>query len=278
MMPGMKLYNPSTEWVQLSVHGRTDLWIPPDLNGQIEPHPASGEPVKCDGIMEVRSRFLTQKDSSGKTIEGQDAFSIVSYLIQKNKAGEMGVVYLTGVNPEQDESYKAYARDEYLKFREKVDDKIVQRRREFKANWTRNPAHQGQACPPPTDAENAAIERTEARERKASHAFECDVTDCLGYATSDFAKFARHMWAAHKVQAIRAKDGSVSLKNSQGDVVKILGNAQATSGVSEAANEDAVDVGGVRGRVPDAAPSRAGIAEASAALEKKGQGRTKART
>jgi hypothetical protein len=248
------------------------------LNGQVEPHPATQEPVRCDGILDVKSRFLTQKDSSGKTIEGQDSFSIVSYLIHKDRYGEMGIVYLPGRGVDEDEAYKAHSRDQYLKFRERVDDKIVQRRREFKANWTRNPAHQGQPAPPPTEVENAAIERSELREHKAAYDYQCEVEDCVGYATHDFTKFARHMWAAHKVQVIRSKTGEITLKNQAGDVVKMAGAVRATSGVGQPVNPEAVEVGGEPGPVPESGSEvRSGIAAASAKLGRAAPGRKKAR-
>lgn len=261
MMPGLKLYNPSDEWKQLNVHGRTDLWIPPDLNGQVEPHPATQEPVRCDGILDVKNRFLTQKDSSGKTISGQDAFSIISYLIHKDRYGEMGMVYLPGRSVEEDEGYKAYGREQYLKFQASVDDKVISRRREFVGNWKRNAAHQGQPVPPPTERENSAIERTQEREHQAAYAYQCEVEDCLGYATQEFQKFARHMWSAHKVQANRAKDGSVSLRNQAGDVVRIEGPVGASGGVSTPVTDE----------VTEEAPRA--IAKAAKSLETRAKGK-----
>jgi hypothetical protein len=234
MMPGLKLYNPSDQWLPLHVHGLTHRVMPPDLGGAIEPHPLTGEPTVCNGIYEVKGRFLTQKDSSGKTIEGQDAFAVVQFVIHKDRYGEMGVVYLPGVSESQDEQYKQLAKDLYLKYREGLDDKIIEARREFKNNWERNPRHQGTPCPPPTPPELAAIERAQERTSRKAYAFECHVPECPGYAQNDWSKFARHMLAAHKIQASRGANGKITMINSEGDVLHLGGGSEpkATGGRS----------------------------------------------
>ena len=212
MMPGLKLYNPSDEWLQLHVHGRTDLWMPPDLGGAIEPHPATGKSVECDGMYEVQGRYLTQRDSSGKTIEGQDAHAVVSYVIHRDRYGEMGIVWIPGQNPEEDAGYRDYSRSKFLDYQEKKDEQVLQKRREFKANWDKNAAHQGQPCPPPTAKENAAVERNQERAHTKAYKYECDVPECPGYAQNDWTKFRRHMLAAHKVDPKRAMyEGEVGI-------------------------------------------------------------------
>jgi hypothetical protein len=231
LMPGLKLYNPSDEWLPLHVHGLTHRMMPPDLGGSVEPNPITGEPTKCDGIYEVKGRFLTQKDSSGKTIEGQDAFAVVQFVIHRDRYGEMGIVYLPGVSEAQDEQYKQLAKDLHLKYREALDDKIIDKRREFKANWDRNPSHQGVKCPPPTPVELAAMERAQERQVRATYAYECYVPECPGYAANDWFKFAKHMSAAHRITASRGKDGKVTLVNAEGDTLKLAVSAQATSGI-----------------------------------------------
>lgn len=267
MMPGLKLYNPSDEWVQLNVHGITNRWIPPDLGGVIMPHPATNEPTVCDGLYDVRGRFLTQKDSSGKTIEGQDAFAVVSYLVSRDRYGDMGVVYMPGRDATEDESLKQFAREQYLRFQMSLDDKVIERRREFKHNWEKNPAHQGQPCPQPTPRELNAIERAQEREHKKTYQYECDVHECVGYATNDFPKFSRHMSAAHKVVVERSRDGELVMKNIAGDTLR-SGKAKATSGVSKPISDT------------EAANDRDGIVAAGNALARRqgspprGKGRT----
>lgn len=205
-LPGLMLYNPSDEWVPMEVHGIT-IYATPDLGGRVEPHPTSGEPVKCDGITDIKGRFFSQKDSSGKRIEGQDAYSRMTYLIHKERYGEMGICWIPGQDPAEDAQFKAFAKEQWLKYQIEVDDRIIDRRREFVANWKRNPAKQGVKVPPPSAKENAAIERSELRERVRTYEFECTVPECLGYATNEWAKFAGHMKAAHNITAMRRDDG-----------------------------------------------------------------------
>jgi hypothetical protein len=209
-MPGLVVYNPSTDWLPVEVHGRTDLFLTPDLSGAVEPHPITGASTQCDGLTEIKGRYpidprtgQAQRDSSGKTIEGQDAHSVVSFIIHRERYGEMGVVWFAGQSPDEDQGYKDYARETYLKYQEEADDRILNKRREFKANWERNPIHKGDPCPAPTPLENAAMERAQEREHKKTYMYECDVPECAGYAANDWAKFARHMKAAHKIDAKR---------------------------------------------------------------------------
>lgn len=224
-MPGLIVYNPTDEWLQPEVHGRTDLYLCPDLGGAVEPHPIQadkhGNPVKvvCDGHTEIKSRFPIdhrtgqgQRDSSGKTIEGQDAHAVVSYLIHRERYGELGVVWFPGQDAEEDAGYKDHARQQWLAFRETRDEEILNKRREFKANWERNPIHKGEPCPPPTAVENAAMERSQEREHKKAYMYECDVPECPGYASNDWPKFARHMKIAHEITADRKRyEGEVGV-------------------------------------------------------------------
>jgi hypothetical protein len=219
-MPGLAIYNPSTDWLRMQVHG-IEHYLPPDLDGAVEPHPTNGEPTQCDGTYLVRGRFLTQKDSSGKLIEGQDAQSIVAFIIHRDRYGEMGVVWLPGRSAEEDEALKAMGREQWLKFQNEADDRIIARRREFKANWERNPAKQGVPCPAPTRTENFAMERMQERETKRIYGFECNVDECPGYATDDWAKYVKHMHAAHHVTARRTKTGVITLTNQKGDTITI---------------------------------------------------------
>ena len=210
--PGLRLYNPSTEWVMIECHA-IPRWFPPDLSledgrAPIEPHPTTGEPVRCDGVLEVRGRFLTQHDSSGKVISGQDAQSIVSFLISEDRGGQSGIVFLSG-DPEEDKLAREYSREKFLEYQAQEDEKIIAARREFKNNWTKNPSKRGVNVPPPTQKEMDAIDRQGKRERKLVYRYECDVEDCPGYAQNDWSKFARHMAAAHNINVSREKyDGA----------------------------------------------------------------------
>src|SRR5512134_878685 len=111
-LPGLTLYNPGGEWLKMQVHG-LDYWIPPDRGGAWELHPVTGKSVKCDGKLEIKSRYLTQKDSSGKIIQGQDATSIVKYLLSIEAYGQMGVVWLPGLNPEEDAELIGRAKNQF---------------------------------------------------------------------------------------------------------------------------------------------------------------------
>jgi hypothetical protein len=217
-MPGLAIYNPATEWLRMQVHG-IEHFLPPDLDGAVEPHPTTGIPTRCDGTYLVRGRFLTQKDASGKVIEGQDAQSIVAYVIHRERFGDMGVVWLPGRSEEEDEALKALGREKWLEFQKKADDRIIERRREFKANWEKNPSRQGVPVPPPTAAENAAMERMQERDERKAYGFECSVDDCPGYATDEWDKYVKHMAAAHKITARRTKNNVVTLTNQAGDTL-----------------------------------------------------------
>jgi hypothetical protein len=199
--PGLRIYSPADHWLNPEVHGRTDIWIPPDLGGAVEPHPITGEPVVCDGTATIKGRYLTQKDSSGKVIEGQDAEAVVRFLISPANYGQMGVVWIPGTA--EDEGIKQEARDLYAEYQRAQDESIVARRAEFKTNWVKNPAHSGEPCPPPTDTESAASDRLQEHKRRRQYQYECDAEGCPGYAQNDWAKFARHMLVSHKVKVER---------------------------------------------------------------------------
>lgn len=238
-MPGLVLYNPAEIWVRTEVHG-LEHFFPPDLKGAVEPHPVTGVPTKCDGTYLVRGRYITQKDSSGKTIEGQDAQAVVAFVIHRERLGEMGICWLPGRDPEEDEALKGFARDKWLAFQHAADDNIIARRREFKSNWEKNPARTGVPVPAPTPAENAAMERLQEREHKQTYGFECSVEECPGYATDDWVKYATHMSAAHQVRAKRSTDGTVTLTNQAGDT-QVVGSFGATDGKPVPVKDEAED-------------------------------------
>jgi hypothetical protein len=211
-LPGLVIYNPSTEWIQLEVFGLTHLWACPDLNGAVEPHPVTGAPTKCDGETEIKGRFLTQKDSSGKVIEGQDAPAMVKHLIGPDKYGQMGMVWIPpGITVEEKDKYKDLSRRVFSDYQSKQDEALVSKRAEFKANWTKSGLHKGEPCPPPTAAESAALDRLQARKRSRAWKFECDVPECPGYAVNEWERFEAHMRTAHNISPKRSQfEGDVS--------------------------------------------------------------------
>ena len=217
--PGLKIYNPSEEWLRLDVHGRTDLIMPPDLDGAVEPHPITSKPVACDGTLEIRSRYLNQRDSSGELISGQDAESTVRFVCHQERYGQMGVVWLTGV-PEEDAEQKRAAKEQYAAFRVKQDEAIVAARAEFVQNWAKAPQRQGQKCPAPTEAESAAMERLQEIRARKTFKFECDAENCPGYAVNDWVKFARHMDVAHGIKVRREQYESVAGEAAEAQPVK----------------------------------------------------------
>lgn len=209
-LPGLVIYNPGTEWLQLEVFGLTHLWACPDLNGAVEPHPVTGVPTTCDGRTIIRGRFLNQKDSSGKNIEGQDAPAMVKLLVSPDKYGQMGMVWLPGVSVEEDDRLKSVARSVYENYQYQKDEMLVSRRAEFKSNWTKSGLHKGEPCPPPTAAETAAMDRLQARKRARQWKYECDVEACPGYAVNEWDRFVAHMKAAHDITPKRDHyDGEV---------------------------------------------------------------------
>ncbi len=268
-MPGLALYNPSEIWVRAQVHG-IEHFFPPDLGGSVEAHPVTGEATKCDGIYLIRGRFLTQRDSSGKVIEGQDAQSIVAYLIHRERFGSMGIVWLPGRSDAEDEALKALGRDQWLAYQEAHDDQIIAKRREFKGNWERNPAKSGVPCPPPTRAENRAMERLQEREAKKEYGYECHVDDCPGYATDEWTKYAKHMLAAHKITARRNTQGGITLVNAAGDMLVVEGLG-ALDGKPKEVPKEALDT-----EAEDAiAEARGDLEKKSAPAPRRGKGRGK---
>ncbi len=198
-LPGLKFYNPSSEWIQLDVFGLTHLWACPDLGGAIEAHPITNQPIVCDGCTEVRGRFIDQKDSSGKKIEGQDAPAMMKFLIGPEKYGQMGCVWLPGATKEEDDKLRDLSRRVYGSYQHKRDEDIVSRRAEFKANWLKSPSHKGEPCPPPTAVETAAMDRLQTQRRAAAWKYECDVEACPGYAVNEWERFETHMRLAHSL-------------------------------------------------------------------------------
>lgn len=236
-LPGLTVYNPSESWIQIEVFGLTNVWACPDLNGEYRPHPVTNEAVKCDGRTVVRGRFLTQKDSSGKEIQGQDAPSMVKFIVSPERYGQMGFVWLPGSSVEEDERLKVASKSTYLAFQRQADEMIVNRRVEFKKNWTKGP-HKSEPCPPPTEAEMAAMDRLQERKSVKTWKYECDVVECeTGYGTDDWDKFSRHMKLAHKIHTLdRAKfDGEIG---ALGKVVATDSGAEVvspTQGIAAAA-------------------------------------------
>jgi hypothetical protein len=234
-MPGLRIYNPSDDWLRIEVHGIA-RFLPPDLGGVVLPHPQTGEDTVCNGEFLVRGRFLTQKDSSGKQIEGQDAQSIVAYIIHRERFGQMGVVWLPGRNEAEDEALRAFGRDKWLDFQGDADEKLLDQRREFKKNWEdRRP---GKPVPPPTVKQNRAMERAQTRESRRQYPFECPVQDCPGYATEEWTKFAQHLHAAHRIMASRTRNGEVTLTNAAGDVMKQSARPGALAGETSVAKTE----------------------------------------
>jgi len=203
--PGLRVYNPSDEWQYFEVHA-IPYWLPPDLGGEEDPHPATAALIRCTGVRTIRSRFLKQKDSSGKVIQGQTADAIVKHIVDPHNGGEMGIVFLPGVSPAEDEGLKKFARGQFLKYQETVDSKVLNARKEFVANWKRNDKKKGEAVPPPSKRETLAIDRSEEREAVKEYRFECDIESCsTGYASNDFFKYARHMKKSHGITVDRSK-------------------------------------------------------------------------
>jgi hypothetical protein len=238
-LPGLKFYNPSDDWVPMEVHGIT-IFAVPDKGGVVEAHPADGTPTVCDGVSDIKGRVLNWKDSSGKKVDGQDAYSRMTYLIHKERFGEMGICWLPGQDENEDAQHKAFAKEQWLKYQQIVDDKVIERRREFVANWRKNPAKQGTKVPPPSERENAAIERSELRERVKSYDYECQVGDCIGYASNKWEKFVGHMAAAHNITVTRNEQG-YTLTNPDGSKLKV-GEALALSPQKRTLTPEALEV------------------------------------
>ena len=267
--PGLAIYNPSAGWLRPQVHG-IERFLPPDLGGAIEPHPTTGIPTKCNGIYEIKGRFLTQKDSSGKTIEGQDSQSVVAYMIQRNKLGEMGVRWLPGRSKEENDAIKADGRDQWLKYQELKDEEILARRREFKSNWEKNPARQGTPVPSPTPAENDASDRLQEREHKQAYRYECNVSECAGYGTDEWTKYVAHMSAGHSIMATRSVKGDqITLTNSAGDKT-VIGAMGGTDGKPiESPSEESLEAAAAaQGSLDDVHPALKGLSTAKAAVKR----------
>lgn len=225
--PGLKVYNPSSDWLNPEIHGRTNIWLCPDLGGSIEPNPATGAPTVCNGVSEVKGRFLSQRDSSGKVIEGQDAESAVGVLM--THMSEMGVIYLPGRDEAEDAEFKQWARDQYRSYQWQADQEVVDRRKSFEANWKK--AHPGEGVPPPTDVEMGAYDRLAETRRVKSYKYTCDAAGCIGYVQNDWARFAKHLQTAHGITADRSRyDAAVS-----GLGPSVVAAPVPESGIAEAA-------------------------------------------
>ncbi len=209
-LPGLRLYNPTDEWVELEVHG-IPRFAPPDLDGAYSIHPVTGEEIPCSGEFEIKGRFLTQKDSSRKVIEGQDAASVVKFVVQKETYGQMGFCWLPGISQEEDDKLKEASKAVWLDYQRQGDIAIIERRAAFKANWDKNPNHRGEPCPPPTESETSAMERQQERRARKSFKYNCEVENCPGFGVNEWDRFSRHMKTAHGITVSREKfDGEVS--------------------------------------------------------------------
>lgn len=243
LQPGLTVYNPAPEWVAAEVHGIT-RWLPPDLDGAVLQHPATGQPVECNGEVIIRGRrplirtkggeMVHQTDSSGKKIEGQEAVAIVKFLVAKEHFGQQGVVWLPGRSADEDEALRYWGRQKYLEFKQMQDEELLDKRREFKQNWLRNPAKSGVPVPPPTPAQNAAMVRSQTRQKREAYQYECNVAECPGLATNNWEDFSQHMALAHRVAAAISKDGEVTLTREDG-AKSVLGKAKAFVGQEVAA-------------------------------------------
>jgi len=201
-LPGLVVFNPHHEWVNLEFHGRLDVWAPPDKGGAVEPHPVTGVPTVCNGEVEIKGKFFTVSDSSGKVKQGFDAQAAVTYLCAPENYGQMGLVWLPKKDAATDDEYRKLGREVHAAHQRGLDESLVQKRREFKQNWEKS--HRGVPCPPPTRGENEAIDRLQDFEHAKAYLYECAEENCIGYAANDWRKFEGHMLKAHKIKPNRS--------------------------------------------------------------------------
>ncbi len=197
-LPKLTIYQPGEQWFWFQ-HAGNGYHVPPDHGGRLVSHPVTGAQVKADGRLEVSSHIgpLYKK---GKVVghgiaEGETAAEIVMYAC--DEYGIRGVILLEG--DEKDKERIAASRKLYARFRRASAEDAVSSRRAFIANWLAQPANKGRtAAEAPTMSElqrQAQDYLDELAEDRVLSQFIC--AHC-GYDTNEFARYARHMKAAHK--------------------------------------------------------------------------------
>ena len=209
-LPKLTIYQPGEQWFWFQ-HAGNGYWMPPDLSGRMTMHPVTGMEVRGDGRLVVGAHVGAVYDNKahpprvvGQAImEGETAAEIVMYAC--DEYGLRGVVLLEG--DEEDKGHIAAARKRYARFRRSSAEEAVASRRAFITNWLAQPANKGRTAaeaPPMSELQRQAQDYLDelAEDRELAN-FIC--AHC-GYDTNEFARYARHMKAAHKETVLEETD------------------------------------------------------------------------
>jgi hypothetical protein len=206
--PGLEVYQPADEWLRIEFGGR-DYWIPPDLEGDLVPHPVllekgeDGEDVPkmvpANGRLRIKDAYGYHRDRRGRAtgiglLEGMDAGSWVSYALENY--GHRGLVWLKGDDPARDQKAQEAGRKLWYRYRKTWAEQEREARAAFIRNWEAIPGNKGRVPPPPTSQQIKAQEFLDAQREsgRTGAEFICP-SGC--WEGSDFKKFQRHMRAAH---------------------------------------------------------------------------------
>jgi hypothetical protein len=200
--PGIKIYNPSQEWVSFQFAGVT-YRIPPDVGGGQVRHPGTDELVVGNGELEIKDRY-------GLDHGIERVFEIDHDIVVfacKTLASE-GVTWLTG-KPEVDEARKSAARKIHYQFLRSWADAELQGRREFLEHWKKDESRRGLTPPGPTARQIRAQEFLDAMRINATERERAYVCPCGMWEGDDFAGYARHRLGAHGEKVTPTVDDTV---------------------------------------------------------------------
>jgi len=209
MSPAMHIYSAGRDWF-FAEHGGRIYPFPPDLGGELVPHPFLRENgprgevnagaavmVKADGKLDVRDTWGHVKDQFGRSLgeqqlKGQEAAAIVRFMAVTYH--ERGVCWLRADG--KDEGRVKAAKLRYARFIRRWAEQEVATRQQFVAGFKRMPGNENRLPPPPTEQQNrAAIIMDELMdEAREDVAFICD-QGCI--QTNDWKVYERHMRVRH---------------------------------------------------------------------------------
>jgi hypothetical protein len=193
--PGLHIWNPSPDWLEVEVFGVV-YWIPPYILGEPQTeHPKKclpdGSPiyVKADGYLEVKDRFGYVRGRRQLVDQG---FDVILKMIET--LGIRGITYVDGDLP-KDTERKKRATMAYRAWQNTSNTIILDAWSEKVKNFAASPSNKGKTLPM-SEKVRRAIEFRDSllADNKLEFKYVCQYEH---YSTNEKDIFFKHMRAAH---------------------------------------------------------------------------------
>ena len=192
--PGIKCYHAGDDWRRVLFHG-DPIYMPPDLAGQLRPHPTTGKDVVCDGTFMVRDRM--GRDRRGTTVLTATAFTMAVFLAKKYALD--GVTWMSG-DLKKDAERRTAAKARWLSARKIEAEEVWRSRLEFIRRWNEDPITKGTTPTHPSSSQIRArefLDRFELERSKLGRTFKFISPDGA-YMTDELEKYRSYMWVNHR--------------------------------------------------------------------------------